>query len=167
MEAVGEAIGVFLAVAAATSFFLGSDLGLGLNLDLGELNNETRLLGTFDFLLLLLFSTENTALFFISLFSSVLITFLSMAGGVVMIFSVVDFGDSLLLLLVFNLDLVNMLFLTLGLNNFFLVSKILGLGVVVDLGLNEVLEVSRIFGSSGDSTMRNGTCSSLILLVSS
>jgi len=155
-------------VASATSFFLGSDLGLGLNLDLGELNNETRLLGTFDFLLLLLFSTENTALFFISLFSSVLITFLSMAGGVVMIFSVVDFGDSLLLLLlVFNLDLVNMLFLTLGLNNFFLVSKILGLGVVVDLGLNEVLEVSRIFGSSGDSTMRNGTCSSLILLVSS
>ena len=157
-----------MAVASATSFFLGSDLGLGLNLDLGELNNETRLLGTFDFLLLLLFSTENTALFFISLFSSVLITFLSMAGGVVMIFSVVDFGDSLLLLLlVFNLDLVNMLFLTLGLNNFFLVSKILGLGVVVDLGLNEVLEVSRIFGSSGDSTMRNGTCSSLILLVSS
>ena len=155
-----------MAVASATSFFLGSDLGLGLNLDLGELNNETRLLGTFDFLLLL-FSTENTALFFISLFSSVLITFLSMAGGVVMIFSVVDFGDSLLLLLVFNLDLVNMLFLTLGLNNFFLVSKILGLGVVVDLGLNEVLEVSRIFGSSGDSTMRNGTCSSLILLVSS
>ena len=154
-------------MASATSFFLGSDLGLGLNLDLGELNNETRLLGTFDFLLLLLFSTENTALFFISLFSSVLITFLSMAGGVVMIFSVVDFGDSLLLLLVFNLDLVNMLFLTLGLNNFFLVSKILGLGVVVDLGLNEVLEVSRIFGSSGDSTMRNGTCSSLILLVSS
>ena len=154
-------------MASATSFFLGSDLGLGLNLDLGELNNETRLLGTFDFLLLL-FSTENTALFFISLFSSVLITFLSMAGGVVMIFSVVDFGDSLLLLLlVFNLDLVNMLFLTLGLNNFFLVSKILGLGVVVDLGLNEVLEVSRIFGSSGDSTMRNGTCSSLILLVSS
>ena len=148
-----------MAVASATSFFLGSDLGLGLNLDLGELNNETRLLGTFDFLLLLLFSTENTALFFISLFSSVLITFLSMAGGVVMIFSVVDFGDSLLLLLlVFNLDLVNMLFLTLGLNNFFLVSKILGLGVVVDLGLNEVLEVSRIFGSSGDSTMRNGTC---------
>ena len=137
-----------MAVASATSLFLGSDLGLGLNLDLGELNNETRLLGTFDFLLLLLFSTENTALFFISLFSSVLITFLSMAGGVVMIFSVVDFGDSLLLLLVFNLDLVNMLFLTLGLNNFFLVSKILGLGVVVDLGLNEVLEVSRIFGSS-------------------
>ena len=156
MEAVGEAIGVFLAVASATSFFLGSDLGLGLNLDLGELNNETRLLGTFDFLLLL-FSTENTALFFISLFPSVLITFLSMAGGVVMIFSVVDFGD-FLLLLVFNLDLVKMLFLTLGLNNFFLVSKILGLGVV-DFGLTEVLAVSRIFGSSaGDSTMRNGTC---------
>ena len=47
-----------MAVASATSFFLGSDLGLGLNLDLGELNNETRLLGTFAFLLLL-FSSEN------------------------------------------------------------------------------------------------------------
>ena len=80
---------------------------------------------------------------------------------------ILDVRDMYLLLLVFNLDLVKMLFLTLGLNNFFLVSKILGLGVVVDLGLNEVLEVSRIFGSSGDSTMRNGTCSSLILLVSS
>ena len=131
-------------MASAAPSFLDSDLGLGLNLDLGELNNETRLLGTLDFLLF-------SALFLISL-SSVVVPTLSMAGGVVTIFSVVGFG-----LLVFR-DLVRMLFLTRGLNNFFLVSKILGLGVV-DFGLTEVLVVSRIFGSSaGDSTMRNGTC---------
>ena len=132
-------------MASAAPSFLDSDLGLGLNLDLGELNNETRLLGTLDFLLF-------SALFLISLSSVVVVPTLSMAGGVVTIFSVVGFG-----LLVFR-DLVRMLFLTRGLNNFFLVSKILGLGVV-DFGLTEVLVVSRIFGSSaGDSTMRNGTC---------
>ena len=134
-------------MASAAPSFLDSDLGLGLNLDLGELNNETRLLGTLDFLLF-------SALFLISLSSVVVVVpTLSMAGGVVTIFSVVGFG----LLLVFR-DLVRILFLTRGLNNFFLVSKILGLGVV-DFGLTEVLVVSRIFGSSaGDSTMRNGTC---------
>ena len=133
-------------MASAAPSFLDSDLGLGLNLDLGELNNETRLLGTLDFLLF-------SALFLISLSSVVVVVpTLSMAGGVVTIFSVVGFG-----LLVFR-DLVRILFLTRGLNNFFLVSKILGLGVV-DFGLTEVLVVSRIFGSSaGDSTMRNGTC---------
>ena len=134
-------------MASAASFLGFSDLGLGLNLDLGELNNDTRLLGTLDL---------SVALFLISLSSVVVVTFLSMAGGVVTIFSGVDFG-------VVFLDLVRILFLTLGLNNFFLVSKTLGLGVVVVFsllaGANEVLGVSRIFGSSaGDSTMRNGTC---------
>ena len=134
-------------MASAASFLGFSDLGLGLNLDLGELNNDTRLLGTLDL---------SVALFLISLSSVVVVTFLSMAGGVVTIFSGVDFG-------VVFLDLVRILFLTLGLNNFFLVSKTLGLGVVVVFslfaGANEVLGVSRIFGSSaGDSTIRNGTC---------